>query len=74
MADRDRSKRKIALSAMLAVTFCTVDVNTAKAQSAPDNDSGSSWRVNLGIGAGLVRQYSGSKTYKISPIPLVDIT
>jgi len=74
MAARIRLNNKIALPAMLAIPLCIGFVEIASAQSVPDNNSDSSWRVNLGIGAGLVTQYSGSKSYKFAAIPLVDIT
>jgi len=74
MAARIRSKNNIALPTMLAVPLCIAFVGIANAQPVPENNSDSYWRVNLGIGAGLVTQYSGSKTYKIAAIPLVDIT
>jgi len=74
MNARIRSKNNTALPAMLAIPLCIAFVATANAQPVPESDSDSSWRVNLGIGAGLVTQYSGSKTYKMAAIPLLDIT
>ncbi len=74
MAARVFSNNKITFPAMLAIPLCIAFVGIANAQPVSENDSDSSWRVDLGIGAGLVNQYSGSRTYKIAAIPLVDVT